>query len=555
MLLSRFWYVLLALLLGAATFALYLATSMYNRASARMQGEGLSSDSQVVSWYLRDDARQRAAQLISFALNGDVGKFLQESSDSESKVPQKARDKVRAALESVNKKVAPELAFDAVFAVDQHGRVVAYLGYEQASGLEDFELGGYPVVADALHGYIRDDTLVLDRVYRVVARPVEYDTGSAPAGAVVGARIIDDRFARELSQRTGAAVAFYANNERVAAAAPEGMDKSELDQILRDLPGLSSDPEYMEKGRSQIRTIGKFLTAQYARMPGEAWELGAGYAVARLPHRVDGPLGFFKGDDKDKAEAKISIALLVALLGAGLGILFTVIEHTRPLALFRREAQRLAKGEADQLQPSRFRGAYRQIASDLNDGIDKVAAKGGVPRRAADLKQVLGDIPDQPQMSAFSFPGETTTGPGVPPPSNPPGPLPSPPARKPPLPSAPSNPRSPVARQQQVVAELQSTLQSPDASGPHSPPRAPSGPHSQPPGADGDGEWRRVYEEFVATKQQCGENVAGFTFEKFEQTLRKNQEALVKRHGAKRVKFSVYVKDGKAALKASPIKD
>jgi hypothetical protein len=107
------------------------------------------------------------------------------------------------------------------------------------------------------------------------------------------------------------------------------------------------------------------------------------------------------------------------------------------------------------------------------------------------------------------------------------------------------------------VPELQNTLQSEAASMPRPPPRPPAGPGSNPPGGEpsADGEWRRVYEEFVATKQQCGENVAGFTFEKFEQTLRKNQEALVKRHGAKRVKFSVYVKDGKAALKASPVKD
>ena len=35
MLLSRFWYVVLALLLGAAAFVLYLAMSMYNRAGAR----------------------------------------------------------------------------------------------------------------------------------------------------------------------------------------------------------------------------------------------------------------------------------------------------------------------------------------------------------------------------------------------------------------------------------------------------------------------------------------------------------------------------------------
>jgi len=80
--------------------------------------------------------------------------------------------------------------------------------------------------------------------------------------------------------------------------------------------------------------------------------------------------------------------------------LFSLIEHSRPLYIFRREATRLAKGQADQLAPSKFRGIYRKIASDLNDGIDQVAAKGGVPRRAADLKQVLGDLPAEPQMSA-----------------------------------------------------------------------------------------------------------------------------------------------------------
>ena len=46
-----------------------------------------------------------------------------------------------------------------------------------------------------------------------------------------------------------------------------------------------------------------------------------------------------------------------------------------------------------------------------------------------------------------------------------------------------------------------------------------------------------------------------FTYEKFEATLKKNRDTLMNRHGAKRVKFSVYVKEGKAALKASPLKD
>jgi hypothetical protein len=57
MLLSRFWYVVLAMLLGAAAFVLFLATSMYNRAGARAMGEGLSADGQVVSWTTRASAR------------------------------------------------------------------------------------------------------------------------------------------------------------------------------------------------------------------------------------------------------------------------------------------------------------------------------------------------------------------------------------------------------------------------------------------------------------------------------------------------------------------
>jgi hypothetical protein len=68
-------------------------------------------------------------------------------------------------------------------------------------------------------------------------------------------------------------------------------------------------------------------------------------------------------------------------------------------------------------------------------------------------------------------------------------------------------------------------------------------------------EWRGVFEEFVRIKKECGEPTEGLSFEKFQTTLRKNRDQLVTKHGCKRVKFSVYVKEGRAALKASPVKD
>jgi hypothetical protein len=564
MLLSRFWYVLLALLLGASVFVLFVAQTMYNRADARAMAEGLSADSQVVSWYLKNDARERSAHLIKFALDGNIGRLLADSSASDAKVPDKSREGIQAALAKVAQTIPKDQSFDAVFAVDQHGRVVAHLGYEQATGMQDFELGGYPVVADALHGFVRDDTLVLDRVYRVVARPVEYDLGQAPAGAIVGARIIDDRFARELSERTGAAVAFYAGGERVASGAPEGFDKSQLDMIVNDLKEAQNDPDYKAKGRSAPRVIATVVGVVYGRLPGEAWDLGAGYVVGRSVHALSSPLGFFSdADDKDKAGGHIPIVAVVVVLAAGLGLLFSFLEHTRPLNLFRAEAQRLAKGQSEALAPSKFRGLFRTIASDVNDALDVAIGKSGGTRRAADLSQVLGDLPAEPQMSAFSFPGDGAATKPKPPPS----------AKSNPLPSAPvtngngtQRTPAPVSSRDDDVVSSVADLDAPQKRLPAPPPRpggisapvaAAAAPARAPvPSAETQNvEWVQVFEEFAQTKQKCGESLDGFTFEKFQNTLRKHRDAIIERHGVKRVKFSVYVKDGKAALKASPIKD
>ena len=67
--------------------------------------------------------------------------------------------------------------------------------------------------------------------------------------------------------------------------------------------------------------------------------------------------------------------------------------------------------------------------------------------------------------------------------------------------------------------------------------------------------WRSVFDEFVATRERLGDSLENFTYEKFERTLRKNRGAIQEKHGCRRVRFRVYVKEGKAALKASPVRD
>ncbi len=66
--------------------------------------------------------------------------------------------------------------------------------------------------------------------------------------------------------------------------------------------------------------------------------------------------------------------------------------------------------------------------------------------------------------------------------------------------------------------------------------------------------FRQIFDQFVATKKQCGERTDNLQFERFSQTLRRNRDALIERYGCKTVRFQVYVKEGKAALKATPVR-
>ncbi len=318
MILSRFFLILSSLALGFCVFLIAVAMSIYSRSAAHSQAEALSADSQVVSWYLKDEARTRAGLLIKFALEPEVARALNQSSRRSQTLRAKERSQAKAALLRVNESLQEELAFDAVFAVDQRGRVVAALGYDAAEA--DFDLGGYSVVADALHGYVRDDTLLWQRLYRVVARPVEYIAGEAPAGAIVGIRAVDERFARQISERTGAAVAFYVEGKRVAAGAPEGFATANLDQIVSDLPRLEEDADYKKLGRSNIREVGGTMRVQYTRIVGEAYQLGAGYAVGKMGAGLKDVQSFFAlADDKDIQKGHLPIAGAIALVLIGLG--------------------------------------------------------------------------------------------------------------------------------------------------------------------------------------------------------------------------------------------
>lgn len=602
MVFSRFWYLVVGVAVAGALFLAYVAVGVTNKNSERTSARLLTANSVAVGLYLKDDAARRANALTQLAVTPELADVLRkaQTADTLKDVDSPLRTKAAAALRKYREQPQDFVAFDALWVVDVHGRVVASDNFEKAANAEGFEMGGYPVVADALHGYIRDDTWLMDdEVWRIVARPVETEVGAAPVGALVAGKKLDDAIARDVVAHTGAAIVFYGGGQFVAKATPPASDTHLVNLTREDIAKLrllGPEDGYQEQGISKPQLLqhaaGYDLRAVFTRLPGEAWDMGAGFAVMHQYQRIVTPADFYSlATDEEKRSVPLPLLLGVALVLALVGFFFTGLEHGAPLAGFKRGLTALAKkGNAiDVLKPSTYRGPYKELAALVNDALDKVASTAGIDRGPADLQQVLGPLPTAPVMSAFALHGSSDG-------TSPKAALPVRSLPTPKLPSAPIPAKArplvlavdgaplaifdeptqvndastgrmgelsggamrdaggllidePTAVVDDVVMRRQAGQKPQQGPGSgHAPAQVLNEP------VDEETEWQRVYEEFIQLKNQLSEPTEKVTYEKFRGTLQRNKDALVARHGCSRVAFKVYEKQGRAALKASPMK-
>jgi HAMP domain-containing protein len=66
--------------------------------------------------------------------------------------------------------------------------------------------------------------------------------------------------------------------------------------------------------------------------------------------------------------------------------------------------------------------------------------------------------------------------------------------------------------------------------------------------------WRSVYANFVRLRGETGEPAESLSFDRFRARLERNREQLKEKHAARTVRFHPYLKDGKVALRATPVK-
>lgn len=581
---ARFWYFVIATVAGAALALAFLAHAAFEREARTNVDDHVRRDRFEVELWLRLDAQARLDAIRPMTVNADIASGLEESNarPAGQLLAAGTRTRVETTLGALNRQL-DEGAADVLVAVDKDADIVAQVG----GGVPELNahLRALPLVMDALRGEEKEDLwLRNDVLLRVVARPVH--RGGAIVGAIVYATEVDDDLTHRLADRLkGPSVAFF-HGERLVAFTGGTADEAApgRDALADGLAGARQDPALASEERTGPRALGETALAIYALFRGKPLEGSVGYVVARSLPAATSPFGLISAaPSQDVTSLPWALIVVVPLLLGLLGIVFSMVERDRPLAKLHEAIKQIAKNGAGTIPSGDFRGPFRILAEDVNEAVERIGQTSGAAaahRRSTNLDELLGgspapaagnayfgfapkagadDIPDVPPMRTPATP---------PPPAAqraPARPTPTPVVTKAPPPPAPKAPPAPAKA---PPAPAAATL--PDF---EAPPAGPEPGHED----DDDGEtmvaqipkellaasgendlelehFRGVYDEFIAVKEQCGEPTAGVTFDKFIVTLRRNKEQIVSKHGAKSVRFTVYVKDGKAALKATPVK-
>ena len=644
---SKIWLFLLTL---AAMVALCIALLMPRPAERQVQGaeeERLGRARWGVEMLLRDNARVWVDLASGFARApapaGQPRLKLDEVLDAASRdrsisgaAHATARDTLQYILAQVSGAQKPEF----VVALDRWGRVVAGVGDELFE--KGDELGGYFLVQDALRGYLRDDLWYENgKLYRVAAAPVIERSRSEYVGALLLGDEADLTLAKDLEDRVGAHVAFFAGGETVAVSkADHAVTKDILAAYDANMGGDDESEDAMSES-FDVQSGNTTYQVALRALPGEVAARDGFFAVFAPEPGAVGVMGTLRGLTRDDVGLAtfpwiwVALAFLVVL---ALGVLLLIAEGDKPLRRLVLSSVKLGRGELDRL-PENQKGKYGSVARSVNMALERFERDARMAPKSQDLGALLGptaaDTPPppvpppgagfspRPAGGGFQFPGDVPAPAASTPPPRPASPAPPPrppdpapaglpvasterglglddeagalefssnshtgaddPFAPPPPGAASAHPSrarrktaslalQPEVSEEELLANTadlsQVTSGPPDTRassldsdfGGETVIGAPSDQLLRASASDAEGSspeaagFEKVYSEFIQLKERCGESVEGLTLAKFSEKLRKNRDQLVGKYNCKAVKFQVYIKDGKAALKATPIR-
>jgi hypothetical protein len=607
---SKIWLFLVALVAAVAlTIALVLPRPA-QRALARSESNRLQTACGVIHILLADDARNRVDLAGAFARSPEIMNALESASGVE-RIDEPRMKQVRDIGDNVMKSIQGNRKPDFAMLIDRRGRVVARVR------LDDNDFGdvaaGRPLIDDALAGYLRDDIWAQNgTMYFVSAAPVVKQ--GAYVGAVVLGHLVTNQLAEKLVKSLEVDMGFHLGPDGVAGSKTIAFDHAPLQAAIGKLgDDLAGDCQAVRP--IDVRAGADDYSAIVARLPGEASARQAYYSVIIKHPDTPGFLGTLKAvKDSDLSFGNFPWLLVgggcLVVLGLGIGLM--LLEVDRPLRRLTGDAVRLAKGETERMSEDAHGGKFGSIARSVNIHIDKLGREAKSAKK--DLDQLLGPAPEGGlgtiDLLATALP---SVRPGGPAPASPPPPsefrfqdiAPPAPRTPPPRPAAPPSYRAvapPVAPPPPIPQATPPPF-SPNAAPPYpqpasayAPPAAayappapayaptvPSAAPRIPPASESYSEpipraslsfdddilgnatallppraephFKQIFDQFVSVKRSCNESTTGLVYEKFAEKLVKNRDDLMRKTGCREVRFTVYVKDGKAALKATPVKD
>jgi hypothetical protein len=565
--LSKIWFFLITLVAAIAITIALVMPRPAQRASVGEQHERLAVACGVVNILMLDEARNRVDLASSFSRAPEVVSALEAASNAE-KLDEARMKQVRDVGEKLMNGIAGRKPDFAVL-IDRRGRVVARVKLDE----NDFgdHMSGRPLVDDALAGYLRDDLWAQNgTMYFVSAAPaIKRDPPIAYVGAIVLGHKVSNELASRLVSGLNVDVSFYLGSDAVAGSKVVALDPAKMTASLATLKQGELAKDCQQSHPIDLRVKNQDFTALVARLPGEAQLKNAFFTIM-----IEKPAAIgFAGTLKVVRKSDLSFGnfpwLLVGggfLIALGVGIAFMLMEADRPLRKLAADTVKLAKGEKERLSEDEHGGKFGSIARSVNIHIDKLGRDAKSAR--TNLDSLLGPAPEGGlgtiDLLAGALPASRPGGPApaAPPPpsdfkfSDPGKAIPTPPPSRPTA-SRPGTP-PPVP----ATPPRGTPMPAPVAKSEPAPPKDAFGLEDDilgrsdgEPGALVDPYFKSVYDQFVAVKQSCNEPTSGLTYQKFSEKLVKNRDDLMAKTGCKEVRFTVYVKDGKAALKATPVKE
>jgi hypothetical protein len=595
MFLSKIWFILIALVSAVAgTFALVAPRPAVQKLAV-LEGQRLDRAQYAAEQMFKVDAHKwidRVSKLGRDAILSESLDAASRGSGEYTVIHRTIQDRFRTLI--------PDLAtggIDEIVALDNKGRVIARVGGNNEKEYGDY-IGGVEVVADALRGYLSDDVWgVGGRLERVAGAPVlskgkDRIVGAIYVGAETGPGLVE-----RLKKNLDVDVALLLRGKVIASSRPAG----ELDALPEMVTQHSAEITELKRTPALPLTVGQDkLLAVAAPFPGQAGEQQAYYALLGMqPAKTDlgALLSNVSSNDLKWGNFPWVPLALVTFAMIAVGLILQRVEVEAPLGRLRRELQKLAAGDIHKIDDHKYGGKYGGLARDVNAAVERFTHAPSARSEMAgkDLNAILGpsggstfDLPSAGSAFSGSTPAPAFAPPVTPafPPPPPAFAAPTSPAFPPPPPggfappprpsfSSPSLPQpfsaaglggsssslppsiKPAPWAQQLPSEaLDETRADADADADR---QMPEGEATRVVPYDlqeeEDAHFRHVFDDFVETKRSCGEPTAGLTQAKFLQKLRDNKSALVAKHACRTVRFSVYVKDGKAALRATPIRE